>query len=120
MAGSKASRNAAGLRSLKAAATCVNRSQTSCAGSAPRQAAKGKNSSSNRVRVMVSSPVAGVDADVALGQVAGPESRRALAFRANGHPDFAFRGVQFRLQLGLRKRRREGDAAIQQIGRAHV
>ena len=62
----------------------------------------------------MSGPVAGVDPDIAFRQVAGPEARRALAFSADGKPDFAIARVQFRLQFGLGERRGEPAAADQQ------
>src|SRR5579872_7134498 len=92
----------------KAAAMSVNSSQTSDASSAcSAQAAL----AIRNARRLISGPVAGVDPDVAFGQVAGPEPRRAFAFAANGQADFAFGGIQLLFEVCFRKGRSEPAAA---------
>src|SRR5512141_357177 len=49
----------------------------------------------------ISGPVTGVDADVAFREIAGPETRLALAPAADGEPDVALRRIQFALQRGF-------------------
>ena len=48
-----------------------------------------------------SSPVASVDANVAFGQVAGPETRLPLIASANHEFDCAFRLIQMFLEFGF-------------------
>src|ERR1700722_3009898 len=108
MSWSTESRNTIGLSALSSAAILVNRSKTCCFASAPRRA---HEIASRKVRRHISSPVTGVDADVSLGEVAGPEARRASAFAAHGQADLALRGVQLLLQLVLGKARGEAATA---------
>src|SRR5580765_3386019 len=105
MAGSNAFRNRGTLPALSDAAASATKSSTSCAGSAARQQAA--SGISNRTRRVISGPVAGIDPDIALRKVAGPEARFAFSLPANRQPDFAVRGVQLRLQLLLGKRCRQ-------------
>src|SRR5436190_1984360 len=97
MDGSTARRNTAGLPSLSADAMAPNTSINSCRVSA--RAKVDANSKSER-RSMGSRTIAGVDPDVAIGQVAGPETRGAFSFSAKSEPDFAF----LRLELLLQRR----------------
>src|SRR5450759_5566181 len=109
MAGSKAFRKPAALPALSEAAASAIRSSTSRAGSAARQqTANGSSSSSRRV---MSGPVAGIDPDVPFRKVAGPKARFAFSLPSDGQPDFAIRGVQFRLQFLFGERRREAAPA---------
>src|SRR6476619_2080084 len=103
MAGSKAFRNRGTLPALSDPAASATSSRTSCAGSAARQQVT--SGISSRTRRVMSSPIAGVDPDVAFRKVAGPEARFAFSLPSNRQPDFAVRGVQFRLQLLLGERR---------------
>src|ERR1035437_2946533 len=109
MAGSNAFRKPAALPALSEAAASATRSSTSRAGSAARQ--QTANGSSNTTRRVISGPVAGVDPDVPLGKVAGPEARFAFSPPSNGQPDFAIRGVQLRLQVLFGERRRQPPLA---------
>src|SRR5580692_866342 len=105
---SKASRNDSTWPALSALAADAMRSRTSLSESARRHAAIDNNSNRRRV---ISCPIAAVDADVAFGEVARPESRRSFALAADGDYDVALRGVQLLLELGFRKFRRQSAAA---------
>ena len=60
---------------------------------------------------MDSGAIAGVDVDVAFGQVAGPEAGGAFAFASNREADLALLGIEFLLQRGLGERRGQASAA---------
>src|SRR5260370_7764384 len=104
------------LPALSEPAASATRSSTSRAGSEARQqAASGSIHSTRRV---ISRPVAGVDPYVPFRKVAGPEARFALSLPSNGHPDFAVRRVQLRLQFLLGKWR--GQPALAHPPTLHV
>src|SRR5436305_760815 len=90
------------------AAMPVISSKTSCDGSAARQAASGISSSARRI---ISGPVAGVDSDVAFGQVAGPEAGRALSLAAHRHANLAIGRIQLSLELFFGEGRGQPAAA---------
>src|SRR5436305_10415149 len=77
-------------------------------GMAASQAASGISSSARRI---ISGPVAGVDSDVAFGQVAGPEAGRALSLAAHRDPNLAIGHIQLALELFFGERRRQPAAA---------
>src|SRR5436305_5099694 len=120
MAESNATRKAAGLRSPNADAMPVKRSQTSWAGSAPQAAADARSNRPNANRAMSSGPVTGVNPYVALGKIAGPESRRAFTISLDRYADLTFPGIQLLLQVGLCKRRSQTLAAYQDALKMHV
>src|ERR1017187_1379002 len=108
---------AAAFPSLSAEAAAPRRSQTSRPASARSRMAKGSASS---VRRIISSPIAGVDFNIAFGQIAGPEAGGPFALAPDSDADFAIGRAQFGLQLGLRKRRGQPAAAHQHALHVHV
>src|SRR5678816_4251902 len=109
MVRSKACRNAAALPALRLAAASDIRSKTSRAGSAARRRPAIRTISNAR-RVILS-PIAGVDADVSFGEVAGPEPRFAFAIAANAEADLALLVVELLFQFLLRERRGQPSLA---------
>src|SRR3989442_11219278 len=100
MARSKGRKNSVASPALSAVAMDVNRSRTSCPGSA--SSAIGASSKARKhfgMRALCS--IAGVDANVAFRKIAGPEARLAFAFASDHKPDLALRGIELRLQPGL-------------------
>src|ERR1019366_5329960 len=67
-----------------------------------------------------SCPITRVDAYVALGEVARPESRRPFALSADVDRDLALRGVEHLFQFRLRKIGRQPAAANQHMLHANV
>src|SRR5215472_7312874 len=108
MAGSKFAKNALALPALSDPIASVIISSTSRDGSAARQAASGIRSSARRT---ISGPVAGVDLDIAFGEIAGPEASGALSLAAHGDADFAIGRIQFLFELRFAERRGEAGAA---------
>src|SRR5258708_23063961 len=104
-----ARRNGSGSASLRAAAISPNRSTKSARVSARADAAIA--ASSVRRSIMTLGAVAGVDLDVAFGQVAGPEAGGAFALAANNQADLALRRFELPLQLGLGEWGGEAGAA---------
>src|SRR5690242_1654866 len=70
-------------------------------------AKSGAASNAKNVRRGRSRTVAGIDANVALCEITGPETRPAFPFAANREANGALRLIQFRLQIALRKWRRQ-------------
>ncbi len=105
MAGSRASTNMAGSSSLRAEAILLNRSKTCCEESAsampavehPMVAAMEGSS------FHISCPVAGVDTDVAFGEIAGPEAWPRLCPCRGAELDLAVGGVEFFLRSASEK-----------------
>src|ERR1022692_831649 len=117
IAGSKAPRNSPPWPALRSEATELTSSHTSSAESARRLAARAANSSVRRVN---SGPVAGIDLNVTLGEIAGPEARGALALTADGHPDFALRRFQPLLELRFGEGRGQAAPAHRHILHVNV
>src|ERR1700691_1255043 len=114
MSGSTASMNIAQSSSLRAEAILANRSKTCCGASAraiPMADDAAPPTASMKVRRLISSPVTRVDADVAFGEVAGPEVRLPFALAAQGQANLALGRVQLPLQFGFGKARRQSSAA---------
>src|SRR6516165_12073005 len=112
MAGSKAAMNRGALPALKDAARLVKRSSTSPAGS-PAALQQAARASTKKARRSMSGPVAGVDADVAFGEVAGPEAGFAPSLPFDVEANLAFRRIEFELQVLLGKGRRESGLTDQ-------
>src|SRR5713226_9346490 len=108
MAGSMARRNTAGLPSLSADAMAPNTSINSWRVSA--KANVDANSRSAR-RSMGSRTIAGIDPNVAIGQVASPETRGAFSFAAKREADFAFLRLELLLQRRFGERGSQSSAA---------
>src|SRR5436305_10799571 len=108
---SQRSRNPTASFRPSAAARLRMRSQASCAGSAA--AARLAMHARIMTRREMSRPVAGIDPNIVFRQIARPEARRALAFSADGKPDFAIARIQFGLQFGLGEGRGEAAATDQ-------
>ena len=88
------------VASLNARAASATASHAWSAESARRLAASAASSTTPQV---VLCPIAGVDPNVAFGEIAGPETRASLSRPANRDADLALAGVQFRLQVRLSK-----------------
>src|SRR5260221_3045275 len=97
MDGSTARRNTAGLPSLSADAMAPNTSINSWRVSARTSV---DASSKSARRSVGSRTIAGIDPNVAVGQIAGPKTRGAFAFAAKREANFAF----LRLELLLQRR----------------
>src|SRR5580704_15868668 len=102
MSGSTASMNMAGSSSLSAEAILANRSKTCCGASAARAIRATDDAAppiaSMKVRRLISGPVTRVDANVAFGEVAGPEARLPLSLAPQRQADLALGRIQFDLQ----------------------
>src|ERR1019366_146209 len=109
MAGSNAFRKPAASPALSEPAASAIRSSTSRAGSAARQ--QTANGSSSTMRRVMSGPVTRVDPNVPFRKVAGPEARFAFSLPSYDQPDFAIRGVPFRLQFRFGERRAQAPLA---------
>src|SRR5215469_14440872 len=66
---------------------------------------------SSHPRRVMSGPIAGIDVDIAFGQIARPEARRAFPVAAKGEPDHALGCIQLRFELLFGERRCEAVAA---------
>src|SRR5579871_81234 len=96
IAGSKDARNSSTCPALKSEAIVLSRSHTSSAESARNEAAAIPNSS---MRLVSSGPVARIDSNIALGQVAGPEARTALSGPTDVDADLALFPSQLLLKF---------------------
>src|SRR4051794_31910444 len=86
---------------------------------AARQAARPKAASRNRLR-FTSGAIARIDLDIALGEIAGPETclARARAFDEEAYVHLP--GVQFLLQLALDEIRGQAGLADQHVLHADI
>src|SRR5437870_5603970 len=92
-------RNAAGLLSLNAVAMAENSAMMCSGGGSASSAATGAVSMARNFLRGNSRAIAGIDADVALGEIAGPETRLSFALAANCEADLTFRSIQFLLEI---------------------
>src|SRR5579885_2186978 len=104
---SKSCMNSGALPALRAAAAPVSSSQMSPASAAPKGAGRDTAATARIAcrRVIHLCPVTGIDADIAFGQIAGPEHSCAFAAAANQHADFTLGRVQLLFEFGLGKGR---------------
>src|SRR3954467_959915 len=103
-----ARRKISGAPSLSADAILPNRSMMSCVVSAHSSSALASSSA-------CLSPVAGIDADIAFGEIAGPEPGGAFAFAPNLETDFAVLRFQLLFQRRFGERGRQTAAADQRV-----
>src|SRR5690242_19336521 len=115
MARSNAAINSCAFPAVSDAANPAITAAESRAGSAAKQTA---TEASSKARRVISRPIARVDADVALREVAGPEARLAFAFSPNVDANLAVRRVELLLEVGLGKRR--GNTALADRDALHV
>src|SRR5258705_6929779 len=103
-------RKSSGLASLRAVAMTPNRSVSSWRMSA-REGTTNSGATRNMRRRMRSGPVTGVDLDVALGEVAGPEAGGAFTLSTNRETDLTLLGFELLLEGGLGERGGQSCAA---------
>src|SRR5271166_1697214 len=105
MSSSKPSMNAGTFQSVSAAASEPNSAIASeCA--SPRAETSASETTKNALRT-----IAAVDLNVFFRQVAGPETRASRTSAVQDEANQAFGFIQFFLELGFRKIRRQASAA---------
>src|SRR5690348_4400649 len=111
MSRSKAAMNSAALSTLRAAVMEAKRSTTSAWVSAWRERVKRRIKTRTRLEPCPTlRPVAAIDFDVLLGQVAGPEAGAGFAVAVDDELDGAVDAVEFLFQMLLFKI--GGDTAL--------
>src|SRR5258706_6238495 len=92
-------RNAAELLSLNAVAMAENSAMMCSGGGSATSAVTVAASMPRNFLRGNSSAIAGIDADVTLGEIAGPKTRLPFALAANCEANLALRRVQFLLEI---------------------